>query len=55
MIVFTCSSTSPAINTARQTMSGRVAALPDGLHVTLKSGNCGTPDFFRKALRVLAA
>ena len=28
---------------------------PDGLHVTLKSGNFGTPDFFRKALRVLAA
>ena len=28
---------------------------PDGLHVTLKSGNFGTPDFFRKALRALAA
>ncbi|KQW01613.1 3-oxo-tetronate kinase [Rhizobacter sp. Root1221] len=28
---------------------------PDGLHVTLKSGNFGTPDFFRKALRMLAA
>ena len=28
---------------------------PDGLHVTLKSGNFGSPDFFRKALRVLAA
>lgn len=26
---------------------------PGGLHVTLKSGNFGTPDFFRKALRVL--
>ena len=24
---------------------------PDGLHVTLKSGNFGTPDFFCKALR----
>jgi uncharacterized protein YgbK (DUF1537 family) len=28
---------------------------PDGLHVTLKSGNFGTPVFFRKALRVLEA
>lgn len=28
---------------------------PQGLHVALKSGNFGTPDFFRKALRVLAA
>ena len=28
---------------------------PDGLHDTLKSGNFGTPDFFRKALRVLEA
>jgi uncharacterized protein YgbK (DUF1537 family) len=28
---------------------------PDGVHITLKSGNFGTPDFFRKALRVLAA
>jgi uncharacterized protein YgbK (DUF1537 family) len=27
---------------------------PDGLHITLKSGNFGAPDFFRKALRVLA-
>jgi len=25
------------------------------VHITLKSGNFGTPDFFRKALRVLAA
>ena len=55
LIVFTCSSTSPAIDTARQTMSDRVAASPDGLHDTLKSGNFGTPDFFRKALRVLEA
>jgi Nucleotide-binding C-terminal domain len=28
---------------------------PDSLHVTLKSGNFGTADFFRKALRALAA
>ena len=28
---------------------------PEGLHLTLKSGNFGTPDFFRKALRVLSA
>jgi uncharacterized protein YgbK (DUF1537 family) len=28
---------------------------PEGLHVTLKSGNFGTPDFFRKALRALVA
>jgi uncharacterized protein YgbK (DUF1537 family) len=28
---------------------------PEGLHVALKSGNFGTPDFFRKALRGLAA
>jgi len=27
----------------------------DGLHLTLKSGNFGTPDFFRKALQMLAA
>ena len=27
----------------------------EGLHLTLKSGNFGTPDFFRKALRVLSA
>jgi uncharacterized protein YgbK (DUF1537 family) len=28
--------------------------VPGGLHVALKSGNFGAPDFFRKALRVLA-
>lgn len=28
---------------------------PEGLHLTLKSGNFGTPDFFRKALRQLQA
>ncbi len=31
------------------------ARAPEGLHITLKSGNFGTPDFFRKALRTLAA
>ena len=28
---------------------------PDGLHITLKSGNFGSTDFFRQAFRVLAA
>lgn len=28
---------------------------PEGLHLTLKSGNFGTPDFFQKALGLLAA
>jgi uncharacterized protein YgbK (DUF1537 family) len=31
------------------------ALAPGGQHITLKSGNFGTSDFFRKALRVLAA
>jgi uncharacterized protein YgbK (DUF1537 family) len=31
------------------------ARAPEGLHITLKSGNFGTPDFFRKALRTLSA
>jgi uncharacterized protein YgbK (DUF1537 family) len=33
----------------------RGAALPNGLHVALKSGNFGGDDFFSRAFEMLAA